>query len=85
MLHGFTHASSRSEAYGAKTRWSYVRELLMRLHADDIRVEEMLPDRWAKQHPEAVLQHRLEESRVKAAAKRDRRRRRRVLAGARPN
>jgi hypothetical protein len=65
--------------------WSYVRELLMRLHADDARVEDLLPDRWAKQHPETVLQHRLEESRVKAAAKRDRRQRRRVSARARPN
>jgi len=65
--------------------WSYVRELLMRRHADDLRVEDMLPDRWAKQHPEAVLQHRLEESRVKAAAKRDRRHRRRVSARAHPN
>jgi transposase len=65
--------------------WSYVRELLMRLHADDAQIEDMLPDRWAKQHPEAVLQHRLEESRVKAAAKRDRRQRRRVSARACPN
>lgn len=65
--------------------WSYVRELLMRLHADDARVEDLLPDRWAKQHPEAVLQHRLEESRIKAAAKRDRRQRRRVSARARSN
>ena len=65
--------------------WSYVRELLMRLHADDARVEDMLPDRWAKQHPEAVLQYRLEETRVKAAAKRDRRQRRRVSSSARPS
>ena len=60
--------------------WAYVRELLMRLHADDARLDEMLPDRWATQHPEAVLQHRLEESRAKAAAKRDRRQRRRAPA-----
>ena len=51
----------------------------MRLHADDARLEEMLPDRWAAQHPEAVLTHRLEESRAKAATKRDRRQRRRAL------
>jgi transposase len=61
--------------------WAYVRELLLRRHADDCRLEEMLPDRWAAAHPEAVLPHRLEESRVKVAHKRDRRRRRRVLAG----
>ena len=60
--------------------WTYVRELLIRRHADDARLEEMLPDRWAAAHPEAILQHRLDESRSKAAAKRDRRRRRRALA-----
>ena len=63
--------------------WVYVRELLLRLHADDARLEEMLPDRWAAQHPEAVLTYRLEESRCKAAAKRDRRSRRRALAKSR--
>jgi len=56
----------------------YVRELLMRLHADDARLEEMLPDHWATAHPESVLTHRLNESRAKAAAKRDRRQRRRI-------
>lgn len=63
--------------------WTYVRELLMRLHAENGRLEDLLPDRWAASHPKAVLKHRLEESRVKAAAKRDRRRRRRALAKAR--
>lgn len=58
--------------------WVYVRELLMRLHADDARLEEMLPDRWATVHPESVRTHRLKESRAKAAAKRDRRQRRRT-------
>src|SRR6202451_2095320 len=45
--------------------WAYVRELLMRLHADDECLEEMLPDHWAAQHPESVLTYRLEESRNK--------------------
>ena len=58
--------------------WTYVREILLRTHADDHRLEEMLPDRWAAQHPEAILNHRLEESRNKAAIKRERRRRRRA-------
>ncbi len=58
--------------------WTYVRELLLRMHADDNRLEEMLPDRWAAQHPEAVLVHRLEESRDKAARKREQRRHRRA-------
>ena len=64
-------------------RYSPVRnvgELLIRLHATDARLEEMLPDRWAKAHPEAILQHRREELRSKAPAKRDRRRHRRALA-----
>ena len=47
--------------------WCYVRDLLLRLHADDPRLDEMLPDRWAAAHPEAVLNHRLDESRAKAA------------------
>jgi hypothetical protein len=53
--------------------WCYVRDLLLRLHADDPRLEEMLPDRWAAAHPEAVLTHRLDESRAKAARTRARR------------
>jgi transposase len=62
--------------------FSYVRELLLRQHADDSHLEELLPDRWAAAHPEAVLTHRLEESRRKAATQRDRRSRRRALAKA---
>ena len=58
--------------------WAYVRELLLRLHADDLRLEEMLPDRWAAAHPEAILTHRLEESRAKAARTRARRAHRRA-------
>jgi transposase len=54
--------------------WTYVRELLLRSHADDLCLEEMLPDRWAAAHPEAILTHRLEESRDRA----DRTRRRRA-------
>jgi transposase len=59
--------------------WTYVRDLLLRLHADDLRLEEMLPDRWAAAHPEAILTHRLEESRDRA----DRTRRRRAHRRAR--
>jgi hypothetical protein len=53
--------------------WTYLRELLLRLHADDARLEEMLPDRWAAAHPDAILTHRLDESREKAARTRVRR------------
>ena len=58
--------------------WCYLRELLLRLHADDLRLEEMLPDRWAAAHPEAILTHRLEESRAKAARTQRRRAHRRA-------
>jgi hypothetical protein len=53
--------------------WTYLRELLLRMHDDDPRLDEMLPDRWATLHPEAVLNYRLEESRRKAAARNNRR------------
>ena len=64
--------------------WAYVRELLLRMHADDNRLDEMLPDRWAAQHPDAVLAHRLDESRQKAARKRQQRRHRRAQFANRP-
>ena len=64
--------------------WAYLRELLVRTHAADSQLDKMLPDRWAAEHPEAVLTHRLEESRNKAAIKRDRRRRRRTRTNRRP-
>jgi hypothetical protein len=60
--------------------WAYVRDLLMRLNANASNMDELLPDRWAAKHPEAVLTHRLEESRAKASAKRNRRQHRRQLA-----
>jgi transposase len=63
--------------------WAYVRELLLRLHAEDACLEDMLPDHWAAQHPESVLTYRLDESRNKAAITRDRRSRRRAQAKSR--
>lgn len=54
--------------------WTYLRELLLHLHGDDSRLDEMLPDKWAANHPESVLTYRLEESRRRAAAKSTRRR-----------
>ena len=54
--------------------WTYLRELLLRLHDDDPRLDEMLPDQWAAHHPDAVLTYRLEESRRKAATRSTRRR-----------
>ena len=60
--------------------WTYLRELLLRLHDDDPRLDEMLPDGWAAQHPEAVLTYRLEESRRKAATLSSRRRHTRTMS-----
>ena len=59
--------------------WAYIRDLLLRLNAADLRLEEMLPDQWAATHPEAILSHRLEESRTKAIRTRARRAHRRAL------
>ncbi len=39
--------------------WAYLREILLRSHADDPRVDEMLPDRWAAER-RRVLQPRAE-------------------------
>jgi transposase len=58
--------------------WAYVRDLLLRLHADTPNLEEMLPDRWAATHPDAILTHRLEESRARAVRTRARRAHRRA-------
>jgi len=64
--------------------WAYIRDVLLRLHADDERLEELLPDRWAAAHPEAILNHRLEESRAKAIRTRARRAHRRARRQNRP-
>ena len=64
--------------------WAYIRDVLLRLHADDQNLEELLPDRWAAAHPEAILDHRLEESRAKAVRTRARRAHRRARRKNRP-
>jgi transposase len=58
--------------------WAYVRDLLLRLSTGETDLEALLPDRWAASHPEHVLQHRLDESRQKAARQTARRQRRRA-------
>jgi transposase len=58
--------------------WAYVRDLLLRLSTGETDLEALLPDRWAASHPEHVLQHRLDESRQKAARQTARRERRRA-------
>jgi transposase len=58
--------------------WAYVRDVLLRLSAGETDLESMLPDRWGASHPEHVLQHRLDESRRKAARQKGKRERRRT-------
>ena len=60
--------------------WAYLRDVLLRLSAGETDLEPLLPDRWAVSHPEHVLQHRLDESRRRAARQKARRERRRATA-----
>ncbi len=57
--------------------FAYVGDLLLKTHAESSDLTSLLPDHWGQSHPEFVLKHRLDESRRKAKAKRDRRRLRR--------
>ncbi|HUG89361.1 MAG TPA: IS66 family transposase [Planctomycetaceae bacterium] len=47
--------------------WAYLTDVLLHLTADTEDLDPLLPDRWARAHPEHVLTHRLEESRRKRA------------------
>jgi hypothetical protein len=58
--------------------WVCVRDLPLRLHVDDSRLEEMLPDRCAATHPDAILTHCLDESRPRVVRGRARRAHRRA-------
>ena len=60
--------------------WAYVRDVLLRLSTGETDLEALLPDRWAASHPEHVLKHRLDESRRKAARRKEKRQQRRVSA-----
>ena len=60
--------------------WAYLRDVLLHLSAGEADLEPLLPDRRAANHPEHVLQHRLDESRRKATRQKERRQRRRALA-----
>jgi transposase len=61
--------------------WAYLQDVLLRLSAGETELEPLLPDRWAASHPEHVLQHRIDESRRKAARQKERRQERRAAAG----
>jgi transposase len=58
--------------------WAYLRDVLLRLSAGETDRESLRPDRWAASHPEHVLQHRLDESRRRAARQKATRERRRA-------
>jgi transposase len=60
--------------------WAYLRDVLLRLSAGQEDLEPLLPDRWAASHPEHVPQHRLDESRRRAARQKERRQARRAGA-----
>jgi hypothetical protein len=51
---------------------------LLRLTSGETDLESLLPVRWAASHPEQVLEHRLDESRRKAARQQAARQWRRV-------
>jgi transposase len=59
--------------------WAYLRDVLLHLSAGATDLEGFLPDRWGASHPEHVLQHRLDESRRKAARQKESRERRRAM------
>jgi transposase len=58
--------------------WAYLRDVLLRLSVGETDLASLLPDRWAASHPEHVLQHRLDESRRRAARQKATRERRRA-------
>jgi transposase len=58
--------------------WAYLRDVLLRLSAGETDLEALLPDRWGASHPEHVLEHRLDESRRKAARQKEKRQHRRA-------
>ena len=60
--------------------WAYVRDVLLRLSVGETDLEALLPDRWAADHPESVLKHRLDESRRKAARQKEKRQQRRATS-----
>lgn len=59
--------------------WLYVKDVLARLLGGERNLAELRADRWAQAHPEAIRQHRLEETRYRADAKSTRRARRRQV------
>jgi len=63
--------------------WAYLQDVILQLSVDTspVMLARLLPDRWALEHPEHILNHRIEESREKARRRDQRRANRR---GSRP-
>jgi transposase len=61
--------------------WAYLRDVLLHVSAGETDLEPLLPDRWGANHPQHVLQHRLDESRRKATRQKEARQRRRAITG----
>jgi len=60
--------------------FAYVKDVLDQLLGGSTDYASLVPDAWAKSHPESVRQYRIEERRDKADAKQLRAARRRQLA-----
>jgi len=60
--------------------WAYIKDVLDQLLAGQTNYEQLLPDRWKQNHPEAVRVYRTEERRDKADRKQLAAARRRLLA-----
>ena len=54
---------------------------MLHLSVGETDLEPLLPDRWGANHPEHVLQHRLDESRRKESRQKAARQERRAMAG----
>ena len=63
--------------------WAYVDNVLRCLAAGAPNLEELLPDRWKKTHPESIRTYRKDEQEARQTKKRARRAQRRNLAGQR--
>jgi transposase len=59
--------------------WAYLRDALERLAVGGTDLAELLPDVWARGHPESIRRYRGHEREARAAAVRARRARRRIL------
>jgi len=60
--------------------WTYIKDVLDQLLGGSTDYASLLPDAWAKAHPESLRQYRIEDRRDKADAKQLRAARRRQLA-----